>query len=114
MAGRQQLDGWVVSCDVARRRIAGLDRHLAAVRTEPDPWPRDRSGWIQTLIHDVDQNLGLQLRLAVTAHRSIEEPGPAFASRHRRDERVPGAFLRLQPVGVIRVQAEVAAAVLKK
>src|SRR2546430_17393854 len=104
MADRQQLDSWVVSCDAGRRRVAGLDGQLAAIRTESDPWSRHRGRWIQTVIDDVDQDLGLQLRLAVAAHRSIQEPGPPFASRHRRDERVPGALLRLQTVGVIRVE----------
>src|SRR6266849_5054539 len=114
VAGRQQLDRRATSRYVACRWIVGLDAHLAAVWSDADPRSRHRRGWIETVVHDVDQDLGLKLRLAVAPHRSVQEPWPPFARGHRRDERVPGALLRLQPVGVIRVEAEVAAAVLQQ
>src|SRR5467141_1383473 len=110
----QQLDRGISPRDLASRWIVGLDAYLAAVRGDADSRSPHRRGWIEAVVDDVDQDLGLKLRLAVAAHRSVQEPWPPFVRGHRRDEGVPRALLRLESIGVARIEAEVAAAVLQQ
>src|SRR5207244_2180166 len=95
MHGRHQLDSKPRSLEIAGARIVGLDRDLLAAGLDADAGPSDRLVRLESVIDQVDEDLRLQLRLALAAHRPEDRPWTAAASRHRRDQGVLGALLRL-------------------
>jgi len=72
-----------------------------------DPSRRlDRRLRLHPEVHQVQQQLQVRLRLAVTAHRAQHDPRLTVPQQHSRDQRVHRALARLQPVGGIGVQRE--------
>src|SRR5712691_11630200 len=71
---RHQLDSKSRSLEVRSAWIVSLDGgHLAAC-LDADPWPAHRLGRLKSMIDQVDEDLRLQLRLTLAAHRPEDRP----------------------------------------
>src|ERR1700730_9699486 len=112
--GRHQLDSKPRGFEVAGARVIGLDRDLFAARLDADPRACEGFCRLELVVDQVDEDLRLKLGLALPPQRSEDPPRPAVTRCDRRDERVHGSLLRLQPVHMRGVELEVAAAVLEQ
>jgi predicted dehydrogenase len=65
-------------------------------------------------VDQVAEHLHVPLRLHVAAHHAEAQPGPAVLGDEARDDRVERPLVRLQAIGVARVEREQAAAVLER
>ena len=95
-------------------RVISLERHANPVCLHPNARPGHSLCRIKRVIDQVEQNLGLELRLPVASHRAEYGPGFPVAGRHGRDERVHRSLARLQPVDMVGSEAEIRPSVLQQ
>ena len=69
---------------------------------------------VHPVVDHVHQHLGMPLGLHVAPHQAEREPGLAVLGDEAGDDRVERPLVRLQPVGVRRVEGEQAAPVLER
>ena len=92
-----------------------IDRGAEQLARLDEPARRGDGGRdIESAIDDGAHELGVDLRLGVTAHRADDDPrvGLAVTEQHPGEQRVERPFPRLEHVRMIRLEAEVGAAVV--
>ena len=101
----------VVAKSILEPQRAGL---LAPGSAEEPARRLDRRLWIESAIDDARDEGRLRLRLALSAHRAVDEARASVDEVHGRDQGVRRLLARRQAIHVAGVEREERAPVLKK
>src|SRR2546428_413938 len=96
----------------ARLDVGRVRRLVGQERADQEARPLDRFLDVHAVLEDVGDDLGVEHRLTVAAHRRHSQQGMVVPRDDGGDERVEGALPGRQRGGMRRVEAEVPATIL--